>query len=53
MLLLLSFNGWLKGRVDWRIEILKLFFVMFKMIGEVFIKFRKIDSVSILIVVLI
>ena len=49
----LSFNGWLKGRVDWRIEIPKSLFVTFKMTGEAFIKSRKTDSVSILTVALI
>ena len=49
----LSFNAWLKGRVDWRIEIPKLLFVTLKMTGETFIKSRNTDSVSILTVELI
>lgn len=48
----LSYNAWLKGRVDWRIEIPKLLFVTFKMNGETIIKSRNTDSVSILTVAL-
>ena len=46
----LSFNVWLKGRVDWRIEIPDLLFVTLEMTGEAFIKSRNTDSVSILAV---
>lgn len=44
----LSYNVWLKGRVDWRMEIPKQLFVTFKMNGETVIKSRNIDAVSIL-----
>lgn len=45
---LFSYNAWLKGRLDWKMEIPNLFFVTLKITGEVFIKSRQIDFVSIL-----
>ena len=44
----LSYNAWLKGELDWRIEIPKLLFVTLKMSGETIIRSRNIDTVSIL-----
>lgn len=44
----LSYNAWLNGSVDWRIEIPKLLSVTFKMTGETIIKPRNIDTGSIL-----
>ena len=43
-----SYNAWLKGSLDWRMEIPKLLNVTFKMTGETIINSKNIDSVSIL-----
>jgi len=44
----LSYNVWVKGRVDWRMEIPEQLFVTFRMNGETIIKSRNIDAVSML-----
>ena len=44
---------WLKGSVDWRMEMTKQLFVTFKMTGETIIKSNNIDIVSILTVAII
>ncbi|KAL9962843.1 hypothetical protein ACROYT_G031988 [Oculina patagonica] len=41
---LFSFNAWLKGSLDWRMEIPKLLFVTFKITGETIIKSINIDT---------
>ncbi|KAL9986757.1 hypothetical protein ACROYT_G000947 [Oculina patagonica] len=38
-----SYNAWLKGSLDWRMEIAKLLFVTFKITGETIITSRNID----------
>ncbi len=44
-----SFNAWLKGSLDWRMEIPKLLFVTFKITGETIIRSSNVDMVSIFI----